>query len=377
MPKSIKFKIAVTSMMTMVIVVGLGRFALTPQLPHMIFEKQITLTQASLLAAANFLGYLIGSIETIRAKTHLILRLKAGLMATIIILLLSAIKPPIFLNFYINALLRLSAGFFSAWSFVIISAWVQQELKEEHGLRAMAFSGPGVGIMFSGILALELDIIHANSYCNWLIYGIAGMILLILINKNLPQKILESSDDKKFPMTLDFKILMTTYCLCGIGYVLPATFLSKLAFDQFPGSLLADAFWPLFGLAVILGMIFLGVQKINRPQRWLATIFAVQGIGILACTLLPGIVGLLIGTLLVGGAFIAILQLTMNLGAQLAPRHIRAMSGVLTTAFALGQLIGPMISALSTSLYSSIIPALLIAAMGSFIAAYLANLIKI
>ena len=35
---------------------GIGRFALTPALPHLIAEGQIDLTGASLLAAANYLG---------------------------------------------------------------------------------------------------------------------------------------------------------------------------------------------------------------------------------------------------------------------------------------------------------------------------------
>jgi hypothetical protein len=37
---------------------GIGRFALTPQLPHLLSEGQIDLTAAGLIAAANYLGYL-------------------------------------------------------------------------------------------------------------------------------------------------------------------------------------------------------------------------------------------------------------------------------------------------------------------------------
>jgi predicted MFS family arabinose efflux permease len=378
MPESSsEFKIAITGMLLMVVVIGLGRFALTPQLPHMILEKQITLTQASLVAAANLLGYLIGSLETIRARKYLIFRLKGGLIATIVILFVSGVAVNHTWDFGINLLLRFLAGFFSAWTFVLASAWVQQRLKDEHVLRTVAFSGPGVGIMLNGLIALGLDMGHTSAHFNWMVYGAVGLIIYLLICKAMPTTLEAEQEHQRFPLSTDFIYLMASYCICGISYILPATFLSKLAFDQFPGSILADTFWPLYGLAVIGSMVWLGFQKIKTPQRWLAMIFCMQGFGILTCVFIPGIPGLLTGTLFVGGAFIAILQLTMHLGGRLAPGHIRAMSGVLTTTFAAGQFLGVMFSAFSTEIWASIIPAMVVAAVGSFVAAYLANSIII
>jgi len=367
-----KLQIAITSMVCMIVAMGMGRFALTPQLPHMIAEGQITLTQASLLAAANFLGYLLGAIETIGAKRHLILRLKLGLWGSGIILVLSAFMPFGIVGIYVNLLLRFLAGIASAWTLVLISTWLQHKLKEEHTLRTVAFSGPGVGIMLTGIIALGLDYWHANAAINWFVFGVVALTAVFIIDKNLPDSLPELPTEKIFSLSPAAYRLIISYTLCGVGYVLPATFLSKLAVDQFPGSLMADAFWPLFGFSVIIGMSLLASHRnMKNPQWWLAGIFCVQGIGVLACTYLPGIAGLLIGALFVGGSFLAILQLTMRLGSELAPNHVRAMTGILTTGFAVGQLIGPLLSALSSHLYSSMVPALLTAAIGSFIAAFL------
>lgn len=367
-----KLQIAITSMVCMVVAMGMGRFALTPQLPHMIAEGQITLTQASLLAASNFLGYLLGAIETISARRHLILRLKSGLWGSAIILVLSALTPTSVAGIYVNLLLRFVAGIASAWTLVLISTWVQEQLGKDHSLRTIAFSGPGAGIILTGIIALGLDYCHASAALNWLVFGIVALIACLIINKNLPSSLPEGSNEERFPVTSDSHRLIISYALCGVAYVLPATFLSKLAVDRFPGFLVAGAFWPLFGFAVIAGMILLAAQRdIKNPQHWLAWIFCVQGMGVLACTLLHGLEGLLIGTLLVGGSFMVILQLTMRLGAELAPHHLRAITGVLTTGFAVGQLIGPLLSALSTHLWASMTPALLAAAAGSFLAALL------
>ena len=364
-------------MICMVVAMGMGRFALTPQLPHMIAEGQITLTQASLLAAANFLGYLLGAIETISAKRNLILRLNCGLWGSGVILALSALIPISPAGIYVNLLLRFAAGIASAWTLVLISTWVQEQLGKEHALRTLAFSGPGVGIMLTGIMAIGLDYYHASAAFNWLIFGIVALIASVIIRHNLPSSLPEVSTDTRFPLTSNAYRLIISYTLCGFGYILPATFLSTLAVHQFPGSLLADAFWPIFGFAAVAGMALLAVQNnIRNPQRLLAGIFCIQGLGVLACTLMPGLAGLLIGAVFVGSSFMAILQLTMRLGAEIAPQHLRAMTGVLTTGFSVGQLTGPLVSALSTHLWSSMTPALLIAAFGSFLAAFLAYSIR-
>jgi len=377
MVNKLKLRTAITSMTCLVVAMGFGRFALTPQLPHMILEGQITLTQASLLAAANFLGYLLGAIETISAKRHLILRLKSGLWGSGIILVLSALIPFNAEGIYVNLFLRFMAGIASAWVFVLISTWVQNQLHDEHALRTTAFSGPGAGIFLTGIIALALDALHTYVAVNWLVFGIVALLGSFIVHKDLPSSLPEVSTEKSFPMTSDSHRLFLSYALCGFGYILPATFLSKLAVDQFPSSLLADAFWPLFGFSVLAGMFFLATRhNIKSPQKWLAAIFCIQGMGILACSVLHGLVGLLLGALMVGGSFMMILQLTMRLGAGLAPDHLRAMAAVLTTGFAMGQLAGPLMSGLSTHLYSSMTPALLLAAFASFFAAWLVFFIK-
>src|SRR6185295_15040816 len=40
----------------------IGRFAFTPLLPIMLAERSVTLAGASLLASANYLGYLVGAL---------------------------------------------------------------------------------------------------------------------------------------------------------------------------------------------------------------------------------------------------------------------------------------------------------------------------
>ena len=56
------------SFAALMMAMGIGRFALTPQLPHLISEGQISLTAAGLVAAANYLGYLLGAVDGMFAR---------------------------------------------------------------------------------------------------------------------------------------------------------------------------------------------------------------------------------------------------------------------------------------------------------------------
>lgn len=56
----------------------------------------------------------------------------------------------------------------------------------------------------------------------------------------------------------------------------------------------------------------------------------------------------MIGSLLVGGGFLCAVQLSLQCGRELAPSHTRYLAGLLTTGYAIGQLVGPVTSALSS-----------------------------
>ena len=93
----------------------------------------------------------------------------------------------------------------------------------------------------------------------------------------------------------------------------------------------------------------IALRHTSSANRRLAIVLWLQGIGVLAARLLPGIGGLLTGGLLVGGGFLCAVQLSLLYGRELAPDHTRYMAGLLTTGYAIGQLVGPVTSALSTA----------------------------
>ena len=54
--------IALAGLVSLAVAMGIGRFAFTPLLPMMLAERTVTLAGASLLASANYFGYLVGAL---------------------------------------------------------------------------------------------------------------------------------------------------------------------------------------------------------------------------------------------------------------------------------------------------------------------------
>ena len=59
-------RIALSGFVVLVVAMGIGRFAFTPQVPLMIAAGQLTLTSAGLVAAMNYLGYLVAALEVLK-----------------------------------------------------------------------------------------------------------------------------------------------------------------------------------------------------------------------------------------------------------------------------------------------------------------------
>ncbi|CDL83080.1 YbfB/YjiJ family MFS transporter [Xenorhabdus szentirmaii] len=360
------FQIALSGFLALVVAMGIGRFTFTPQVPLMIDESQLTLTGAGIVAAFNYLGYLAGSYDAMRAQRFVEYRLWSGLWGAVIITLLSALLDgPI-----LHSIARFFIGWASGWTLVLVAAWANEELGKLNrpGLSAAVFSGPGIGIFVSGLVAVGVQSWQMSAASAWLLYGILALLLSIYVSRHLPRRGELHRPQvaiQKLSLTPEIKRLVWSYSLAGFGYILPATFLSQMASERFPDSLFAQFVWPIFGGASVIGII-LGIlmRNVSTAKIRLAVVLWLQALGILLAEILPGISGLMMGALLVGGGFMCAVQLALQYGRELAPNHARYMAGLLTTGYALGQLAGPMLSAISTWLTNRLEPSLYIAFIG-------------
>ena len=148
-------RIALSGFVVLVVAMGIGRFAFTPQVPLMIAAGQLTLTSAGLVAAMNYLGYLVGAWDAMRAHRFVETRLWLGITGAVALTLLSAAAE----NAVVHGLLRFVIGCMSGWSMVLIAAWTNERLGQlgKPGLSAAVFAGPGAGIALSGLLAVYIQ----------------------------------------------------------------------------------------------------------------------------------------------------------------------------------------------------------------------------
>jgi predicted MFS family arabinose efflux permease len=280
-------------------------------------------------------------------------------------------------GFWAHLLLRFGTGVASAWVLVMITA-LSQPLAAAAGrprLGALVFAGPGLGIFLTGLLALFSHLLNQTSATLWLIYAAVALVMLLGIVRFLPQPGLHTPvatlnvnhSNRGIPR------LAAVYALYGVGYIIPATFLSQMANAQFHGQWQADLFWPCFGLGAAIGVLLVSLRRHdpNTTRHWLTATLWLQALGVFACLLGSGY-GLALGVVLCGMPFLACMQLVMQRSRELAPHTTQRNAGLLTACFAVGQLSGPLLAALSSHFSGGLQPALIIAGSGLLIAGGLA-----
>ncbi|MDD1000749.1 MFS transporter [Pseudomonas sp. TNT2022 ID642] len=354
---------------------GIGRFALTPQMPHLLSEGQIDLTAAGLIAAANYLGYLLGAVDAMFAHRpqQVQRRLHGGLWLCVLLTLASFWAD----GFWSHLVLRFGTGVASAWVLVMITS-LSQPLAAAAGrprLGALVFAGPGLGIFLTGLLALISHLLNQTSATLWLIYAAAALVMMLGVWRLLPTPVAPATVAVATvsPSNRGIGRLAVIYALYGVGYIIPATFLSQMATAQFHGQWQADLFWPCFGLAAALGVLLVSLRRHDpeTTRHWLMATLWLQAAGVFACLLGSGL-GLALGVILCGTPFLACMQLVMQRSRELAPHTTQRNAGMLTACFAVGQLSGPLLAALSSHFSGGLHPALVIAGSGLLIAGGLA-----
>ncbi|UOK40276.1 MFS transporter [Pseudomonas palleroniana] len=357
------------SFIALMMAMGIGRFALTPQMPHLLSEGQVDLTGAGLIAAANYLGYFVGAVDSIFARSHHHVRgrMYGGLWLCVLLTLASYWAQ----GFWPHLLLRFGTGVASAWALVMITS-LSQPLAIAAGrarLGALVFAGPGLGILLTGLLALGSNRLGQSSATLWLVYGVVALVMLLATLPFLPQPIAPVAHAHHAGSNASIAHLCWIYFLYGLGYIIPATFLSQMASAQFNGAWQADLFWPCFGLAAAMGVVIASLRRKDphTTRRWLMSTLWLQAAGVFACLLGNGW-GLALGVLLCGAPFLACMQLVMARLREVAPHGYQRSTGLLTASFAVGQLSGPLLASLSSHCSGGLQPALLIAGGGLILA---------
>jgi MFS family permease len=344
------------------VAMGIGRFAFTPLLPLMMRDGSLPQSAGAWLAASNYAGYLVGAFTTSRLRLSLPTLMRVSLAGTAA----STVAMGVFEGLGAWIVLRGIAGVLSAWTLVATSSWALQHLARaaRADLSGRVYAGVGLGIAFAGLFCIVAARPGVPASRLWLGLGALAALSIIaptyLVGRPLPTLTAHTLTPLTDGAVGPYKGLVICYGALGFGYILPATFLPALAREVVDNPQLFGLAWPVFGFAAALSTVatarFFG--RVNRLRVWAVShLVMATGIVMPSLWLTPGTIA--IAALCVGSTFMVVTMIGMQEARARAPANPTALLGLMTAAFAIGQLSGPLFSGIL-----ALLPAVHRAALG-------------
>lgn len=341
--------IALSGLAALAVAMGIGRFAFTPLLPMMLHDGDVTLQQGGWLATWNYIGYFAGAVACLFLRLDAARMVRWGLVATVLLTAAMALPG----GMVAGVLWRTAAGGASAVVLVYTTTWCMQRLAEtgRPALGGFIFCGPGLGIAITGLSAFAMVAAGWTAAWGWIAFAVLGCVLVAAVwpvfrpARPLGEaKRAAGGAEARHGRRLGTEawVLTVAYGLAGFGYIITATFLPVIARQAMPGSLWADLFWPLFGASVAAGALTavrIGVGHDNRVL--LAAAYTMQAVGVAIAALWPTLAGFALSSLLAGLPFTALVLFAMHEARRLAGDNAAPLIGLMTSAYALGQIAGP------------------------------------
>ncbi len=356
--------IAAAGLVALAVAMGIGRFAFTPIMPMMEADAGLTLRAASWLAAANYLGYLIGALWA--ARLTLTQAVRGGL------LLIAAVTFAMGLThgLALQLVLRLAAGVASAWVLVHVSAWALDRLlalgrADGNGI---VYAGVGVGVAVAGLVVMATMHMRWDSDRTWQVFGVLSLLVTLALwrsFRNGGARLREATDAPRprISWTPDKRRLMWCYGALGFGYIIPATYLPDMAHRYITDPLVFGLAWPVFGAASALSTWIAArwLAHVDDRKLW-AGCYVLMAIGDALPVAWRSLDAILIAALLVGGTYMVVTMQGLREARRAAGVEATPFIAVMTAAFAIGQIIGPLLVSAVAHLRDGFADALLAAA---------------
>ena len=340
--------VAAAGLAALAVAMGIGRFAFTPILPMMQEDAGVSISAGAWLAAANYLGYFIGALSVIVVP----IRAAPAIRGALVTIALTTLGMGVQDHFAIWIVLRTLAGIASAWVLVCTSAWCLERLVplRRPALESTVFAGVGTGIALAGVTCLALMRLHATSSRAWIVLGIASLFVTVTIwpvfgaggGANVPDR---RDVEAKPAWNGEWLRLTLCYGAYGFGYIIPATFLPVMARQAIADPAVFGLSWPIFGVAAITSTMLVSRvrRRVTNRAIWIAC-HLLMALGIALPVVRPGITATILAAIGVGGTFLVVTMVGMQEARDVAGPRATALMAAMTSAFALGQIVGPMLA---------------------------------
>ncbi|KQQ31912.1 MFS transporter [Duganella sp. Leaf126] len=335
------------------IALGLSRFSYGLLLPPMRDDLGWSYLLAGSMNTFNALGYFIGALcaPALLRRAGAWHLLMAGAVAASLVMLAAGCTT----DATLLAVQRLAAGIASAVIF-IAGGLLAARLGARHGNRAgliigLYYGGTGIGIALSALLVPAAMALarqqQAPHLWQWAWWAMAVVCLLATVIMARPVAAIDAAAPapagaRPFAVR-DLAFGLGSYCMFGVGYIGYMTFVVALLKQQGMQAGLITVFYALLGLAVVASSrIWARMLDRFRGGESLAILNALLGV----VTILPALTSaapvVFVSGLVFGGVFLSVVASTTALVRHNLPQAAwPAGISAFTTAFALGQIVGP------------------------------------
>lgn len=343
-------RVMAAGMCSLVLTVGVARFAYTPLLPAMQAQAGLTDVAGGWLATLNYAGYMAGTVLA-ATLTNPVLKhrlYRAGLLVAV----LTTAGMGVTNDAITWTVLRFAAGLSSAAGMLLGSSlvlgWlVRQGRRAELGIH---FAGMGLGIVATG-MAVALTAGTLDWARQWLLMAVLGMVLLVPAWAWMPVPSggqaagTGRQDTAALPSRQWMGLLTAAYFCAGFGYVVSATFLVAVVERQpgLAGS--GGAVWMMAGFTAIPACaVWDRIARRIGEVRSLMLAYAAQIASILMPALGGSIAVAVLAAALYGATFIGIVGLTLALVGRRCPENPARAMARLTLSYGAAQVLAPALA---------------------------------
>lgn len=344
------YSLVIGGVFALFIAMSIGRFAYTPILPFMQQEAGFSTRFAGFLASSNYAGYLVGAIiaSLVPLKRNRAIFLQVSIVISILLTLLMGLT-------YSHTswmIWRFLSGITSAFVFVLASSLILDQLAKQRklGWVGVMYGGVGFGIFISGLLVpLLIENFHYEGAWVGLacLAGLLSIIVFLTVKEDDNGPVLKSTAQPvkpaKNPKWLPW--LLVAYGLEGLGYIVTGTFIVAIA-EQTPAfSGNATSVWVLVGLTAIPSCVIWAYFG-NKYGFMLSLmiLLIIQAVGIALPAISDSSTSFYLSAILFGATFMGVTTLATAFARNKNPLDSARVIAIMTTIYALGQMIGPSIA---------------------------------
>lgn len=360
-------KVLSAGIASLLLSIGVARFAYTPLLPLMQEQAGLGVSAAGWLAAVNYAGYLTGAgVATVISDLVLKDRLyRIGLIVALVTTPMMALST----NEVLWGFSRFFAGLGSAAGMLLGTGLVLNWLIRHDHRSELGIHFAGIGLGIAGCAAV-VEVLHRSWDWReqWYAFTAIGLLLLVPALRWFPRPARDTHTRSgrrmvdRPPSALYLRVFIAAYFCAGVGYVIGATFMVAIV-EDLPGLAgKGNLAFLAIGLGAAPASIYwdLIARRVGDLNA-LVLAAALQVVGIALPVLVGGLVTTMVGALLFGSTFVGMVSLVLTMAGRFYPTRPAKMMGKMTLSYSVAQVVGPATTAWLAARYAGYVVGLYLA----------------